>query len=416
MLPRKWFVVAAGFVLAYMAVGFSFTIGALFPDIMEEFDSATAQTIAVQSTNIATSSIICAVSGVVVHRYGLRRAGAMGILLSFLGLSSSYFANGIIYLIMSVGIITGTGASLMYLTAILATGQYFDKKHNAIAVACVLTGVSVGGLTLPMVMLKLTEYYGLQGALLVFSGLCLHCLVVLFAFKEYKSPPTHPDLHENDGGIINDLFQIFKCKVFITLTFAISTSIACIELLVITVVDYSRELGFSKEDGVFVLLLMNISNLFGRLFPGILKQLPNISVLAIPVVHCVVASMTMCLLTLVTSYWQLASLMCLGHFIHGGFYTIIPLSVIRLLPSRLVSLGTGILFSLLGVLEMTLGPAAGAVKDRYDSYHMAYYGAASCIVICSLLFSAIYISMKNPFTTREHTLNSGGETDKEMVT
>lgn len=48
-----------------------------------------------------------AVSGVVVHRYGLRRAGAMGILLSFLGLSSSYFANGIIYLIMSVGIITG---------------------------------------------------------------------------------------------------------------------------------------------------------------------------------------------------------------------------------------------------------------------------------------------------------------------
>ncbi|XP_033758475.1 monocarboxylate transporter 4-like [Pecten maximus] len=117
---RKWIVLAACFFNMLFCAGFPFNMSVLNVELLRVFAESKAQTALVQSVTTGTLNIAGFISGQCVNKYGVRKIGMCGGLLAFLGLTSSYFATGIPYLIVSMGVVTGFGLSLSFVSSVTA--------------------------------------------------------------------------------------------------------------------------------------------------------------------------------------------------------------------------------------------------------------------------------------------------------
>ena len=88
-------------------------------------------------------------------------------------------------LVVLFGIVAGTGLGFMYLTAIVSVGYgyYFGKKRAfATGVAYSASGVSKF-IFPPIAEFLLKHLHGWKGAMKVFGGICLLCILCGLSFK-----------------------------------------------------------------------------------------------------------------------------------------------------------------------------------------------------------------------------------------
>ena len=86
---------------------------------------------------------------------------------------------------------SGTSGGLSFSVGLLVVPAYFDKNKGA-AMAIVLAGVSVGQLSVPLILRVLLDNFGFRGAILIFGGMLANCCVAALCF--------HPvEWHQKDA-------------------------------------------------------------------------------------------------------------------------------------------------------------------------------------------------------------------------
>lgn len=172
-----WVVLFACFFEQLLLVGTHASFGILF----NEFQMAYSSSATIISLSLSVQTIILSLLSLFILSIGSRYLSnrvfvMMGGLTSFAAYMINAFLPDISYLILSQGVLFGLTHAFAQGPSLVILGKYF-KKYRGLATTLANVGASSGIFIFPLVLRKLIDSYGLQGALVIHSGLLLNFLV-----------------------------------------------------------------------------------------------------------------------------------------------------------------------------------------------------------------------------------------------
>lgn len=172
-----WVVLFACFFEQLLLIGTHASFGILF----DEFQMAYSSSATIISLSLSVQTIVLSLLSLFIlsigSRYLSNRVFVMsGGLTSFAAYMINAFLPDISYLILSQGILFGLTHAFAQGPSLVILGKYF-KKYRGLATTLANVGASSGIFIFPLVLRELIDSYGLQGALVIHSGLLLNFLV-----------------------------------------------------------------------------------------------------------------------------------------------------------------------------------------------------------------------------------------------
>ncbi|XP_037278547.2 monocarboxylate transporter 12 isoform X1 [Rhipicephalus microplus] len=169
---RAWLVVAAcccinAFALAVIRSGAIVYVGVANTFRVTREDAAWPLCLATLF-NLAAGPV----SGVLARYFNICRLMRLGCLLASLSVSVSFFATGVPYLSVSLGVLHGCGLSLVALSYAVVNQNV--SQYRALASGISNGGFVLGGILFPPLVQYLFDVYGTRGGLLVFGAVMLN--------------------------------------------------------------------------------------------------------------------------------------------------------------------------------------------------------------------------------------------------
>ncbi len=180
-----WVVLLGAFVAYFIADGWSYSFGLLFPELVWYFAAGKGKTALIGAllygAPLLMSPIVCALTTV----YGCRPIGIAGGALTVASFIISTFATSVDFLCVTTGLLASIGLCMTYIPSLVIVTYYFEKRRG-LATGLAVTGSGLGAIAFPPLMECLFELYSWRGALLITGGICLHIIV---ASALFRSPP-----------------------------------------------------------------------------------------------------------------------------------------------------------------------------------------------------------------------------------
>ncbi|XP_058254595.1 monocarboxylate transporter 9a [Hemibagrus wyckioides] len=183
----SWSIVFVSFMAQLLAYGSPQAVGVLYPQWLSTFQEGKSTTAWVGSTVLGVGLITGPLCSACVDNFGAQPVTIFSGVMVAGGLILSAFSPNIIFLIFSYGIVVGLGCGLVYAATLTITCQYFDKRRG-LALGIVTTGTSVGGFMYASMQNKLIEHYGLDGCLLIVGGLALNLIACAGPMRPLNLP------------------------------------------------------------------------------------------------------------------------------------------------------------------------------------------------------------------------------------
>lgn len=174
--------------------------------------------------------------------------------------------------------------------------NYFDQ-YSGVATGLQFVGWSLSGLLFPKIFSFLEENYGIQGTLLIYSGMAMHCTAFALLVRDppwvsnvSSMPPPAPRQRKTEtnnsaetvhkklhyGSIVNvsippekeklaDFLYLFKRPIFYALVVYCTWADYSLTAVSPTLVDHIMDRGFSKEKAENIIVYTAASELAGRL-------------------------------------------------------------------------------------------------------------------------------------------------------
>ncbi|XP_021330400.2 monocarboxylate transporter 6 [Danio rerio] len=183
-----WVVVAATILVLAMTLAFPSCIGIFYTELQSDFQASNTETSWVPAIMMAVLHACGPICSVLVERCGCRATIIIGGILSGLGMAASSFAQTMVELYITAGIITGMGFSLCFQPSITMVGHYFVRRR-AFANALSSTGTALGLSILPLLANYLLRNFGWRGSFLVLGGVLLNCCVCGAVMRPLAAKP-----------------------------------------------------------------------------------------------------------------------------------------------------------------------------------------------------------------------------------
>ncbi len=354
-----------------------------------------------------------------------------GILIS-LGFIFSMFANSIEYLYFSYGLCVGIGSAFSWSPSIAAMGQYFNTRR-ALANGIAVGGAGIGSLFLPPLMRYILDNYGYKGALLILAGLMLHVSFSAFLLRPTqfygnkntqksliyrpvttvkhmsKSEEARIENTSDDRGETNVCQGNYMCSFFcpgfgsssatassmfrwellknpLFVLFGISAFLffSGFPGLFIIIPAHAQQVGYTKRDAAFLVSIMGIADLIGRVGTGWFADCKIIRTSRI----IVISQMITCLATILSPLIHNYIFLCVTCWINGMFTG----SFMAVIPGLLAeALGVAQLASSMGLIGLFMGcgvfvspPSVGSLRDSTGNWDASFYFTASMLMLSSL--------------------------------
>ncbi|XP_077511770.1 uncharacterized protein LOC144122116 isoform X2 [Amblyomma americanum] len=179
----SWFIAALCFLVNLLFSSFFRCGGLFFTSIMSTYDASRGYAslpLSMYSGFVHVSGLI---AGPLIHWFDVRCVAVLGGLMMAVGCMSSYFANGIPFLVGSLGVVTGIGHGLLFSCVIIAINEYFDKRRG-VALGINMTGATAASFIFPKIFDVLIDEYGLHGTLALTGALLLNIAAVSILFRK----------------------------------------------------------------------------------------------------------------------------------------------------------------------------------------------------------------------------------------
>uniref|UniRef100_L7M4S1 Putative monocarboxylate transporter n=1 Tax=Rhipicephalus pulchellus TaxID=72859 RepID=L7M4S1_RHIPC len=188
----SWAIAVTCFVINFIASGFYRCTGMFFNSIMETFGASRGDASFPVSLYGAFYNVTGLVAGALIQSIGVRCTILLGGIMMSVGFSVSFFATSTLFVVLTVGVITGAGHGIVISCCIVAVTRYFDKRRG-IALGLNLAGPPVTSLVVPKLLEWLLSEYGLRGTLLLL-GACLANVPVLGILL--RDPPWENNIRD----------------------------------------------------------------------------------------------------------------------------------------------------------------------------------------------------------------------------
>ncbi|XP_077998159.1 monocarboxylate transporter 13-like [Glandiceps talaboti] len=431
-----WVVVFASFFNFALTVGSMNSFGVLYVGFLDAFGESKSKTAWVGAIFIAILSWTTSLGVALARRIGHQKTVMLGGFLVFLGLFTSSFANHLVVLFFTYGIITGIGCGLAYVTSIEIVSIYF-KRRLSVAVGIALSGVGAGQFALSLASQYFLNSYGWRGTLLILSALALNICVtgaLMWPLRQEKSPEeqmnetttklTSNEEHGSKDGeyeseknencdeqikpechaikpysekrrnrsecflscisVLIDLSllhePVYWFQIFIAIGQGFSNG-----PIIIHMVRRARDYGLSDAYSALIPAAMGLTQIIARSLWGAIGHIHGLRV-NIPYG----ISMAICgVITIVSTYTrtfagQIVFIVFYG-ISTGGFRVFLPLVVSSFNGAKKIGYGTSLLYQIVGFTALLISPLAGWIRDETGVYDWAFWIAGIAILVAAVL-------------------------------
>ncbi|XP_063405968.1 monocarboxylate transporter 13-like [Mytilus trossulus] len=183
-----WIIALATSLHVFLLVGFAKSFGLFFVQFIDVYGTSSSMT----SVIIAVQTLVTSISSLFVLNIGtkmfsVRSIIIIGAILSSAGYMLNAFSPNITFLVFSHGIIYGLSCAFATGPMFVVLNASFEKRLG-IAYSIAMVGGCIGSFTLPILIQTLLDKYGLQGALLVCSGMHLNNIVAGALIRSPRTP------------------------------------------------------------------------------------------------------------------------------------------------------------------------------------------------------------------------------------
>ncbi|GFY44225.1 monocarboxylate transporter 7 [Trichonephila inaurata madagascariensis] len=191
-----WVIVAATFFIRVIVDGFIYTFGIFYVEFLEYFKCTSGAASLVMSLLVGVCYLVGPIASGLINKYGCRIVSSLGTAVACIGLLLSLPVPRVEYLLITIGLISGTGFGFLYLPTIISVALHFEKKR-ATAMGISMAGSGIGALIFAPLLEWLVFFYSnWTGAMLISTGILLNCFVLSMFYRKFHPPVNNSDQNE----------------------------------------------------------------------------------------------------------------------------------------------------------------------------------------------------------------------------
>ena len=398
-----WYIVGAGCLISVYFSGSVFLgFTAAFEPLANEFGWSYTQISFAASLRGLESGLLVAVAGTLMDRWGPRRILFLGIFISGLGLIllsrisslTMFYAS---FVLVATGMSTATGSLLM-----AAVAKWF-RKQAGLVMGLVASGVSFGGLLLPLVTVIIDTYGWRQAMVIMGLGMWSIPLPLSLLFRHKPEQYGYlPDGEEVRPALDDDHFtppraeevHVGTKEALTSLTFWIIAIASLCHMLTVTpvmthIMPYLSTIDIERSTASLIASALPVLTIVGRVGFGWLGD--RVDKRAIAALAFALTSLGVLLLghTANRQTWVIVAFVI---FFSVGWGGAVPMfsGLLREYFGR-ERLGTivGCAGSVMMVGQIAGPPLAGWIFDNYAYYQPAWYLFAGVMGVATILFYAL---------------------------
>lgn len=393
-----WFVVGATFVALFTAYGTTYTFGVFFRRIVDTFGGSHANISLIFSLQTFVIYAESAVLGFVIDRYDITRLYAIGATLLVAGLIGASQFTSFLGVVVSYGLVSGTGIGILYVIAYTTPIRWFDRRQG-LALGVATAGGGIGILSLPALSSELINLFGWQTAYLVLAAVLAVLLGIAALLiedspqavgvepgKELREEPQPRSDGKSLRAHLSTAYGDILSVGFVLFAVGYMLAYAPIYVLQVHLVEHAAVAEVGAQIGVLAISVWGAMNAVGKLVNGRLAdRFGPTTVVAASSGVVSVAAIVLAFVALPPVFLGLA--VVLG-FSHGGVGALMSVMMASLFDTENFATMFGVAsigFAISGSLFPYLG---GLAFDVFETYIPAFVGvgvlglvAAVCLVL-----------------------------------
>lgn len=281
--------------------------------------------------------------------------------------------------------LSGIGISTIHLVSIVVIERFFPTRLHPVCFAVQGISVNLAGIIYPILITDLLSRYGTHGTFLVLGGLFLNGIAVplvlrnakrsLKEFDRGKNNEETTELNEIDETVLQDGNENIAnentavCPIsslltlpFVLLFFASVICIPPLNMFLGLTLDILVWKEFSIYQGVYALIVINISSIVSKLLPILTQKIKRLSTFVLPITYCAFGILSQVLVLCSSNYTIiLVGVGCVGIALGGVFPAMLIVGV-KLVKSEGWPLASGLLVAAIGLISTILGPLFGKMS------------------------------------------------------
>ncbi|BFZ00217.1 hypothetical protein BsWGS_03256 [Bradybaena similaris] len=374
-----WMVVVAAFFTQFIVCGITYSLGVFHVIFKDMFNATHFDTSWIGSILLYVTALSSVMFRFITSYFGPRVSVILGGLLATAGLGMCFFAQRLLHLYLSLGLLTGLGFGLACTPSIVAIERYFIHQRFQ-ALSIVVAGIGAGIVTFPMLIRVLVDRFAWRGAMLVLSAIALNLCVCGIIMK--------PTPHDKEMRLM-PMLSCFPLRhpIFIGMCLANFFWSFGSTVIYMYLPSYAMKEGTSFETSVFLVSCIGICSFASRIifaFLGPNGTLDDVTSALCPIMLGVVVTGIAPLLFEDYS-GQISYAVLFGYY--SGFWTTFLSQVCReLLGPEYIAMGNGYLSFMIAFGSLAAGPLTGLLlQHENDDFKFVFYLAGSCLLCSSVI-------------------------------
>lgn len=259
------------------------------------------------------------------------------------------------------------------------TAGWFDKKRG-VAFGILFTGSSVGGIVFPILVSRMIAKIGFPWAMRTCGFLILFLLVIAnLTIKPFNPPHPHPVTAKQLAKPLREVDFLFTTAGVFLFSYGFFPPLNYLTVEAINA-------GMSPNLAQYLLSILNVGSLFGRLLAGIFSD--KIGRFNIYSIVCTFSGIWILALWLIdTSDAALIAFALLFGFFSGAYVSLITPMIMAISPIQELGFRTGIVMFCNAVGGLTANPINGAIVAGSSGWiGLKVFSGVFCLAGSALVF------------------------------
>lgn len=320
-------------------------------------------------------SALMPITGLYLDRLGTRRVAAVGGVILGIGYVLSSFANNIILLILSYGVLVGMGVGIVYGIPMAIAARWFPDRQG-LAVGLTIVGFGLSPVVTAPLAKGLIDRYGVKPTLLIL-GIAFAAIIIAIATKLEMPPPGwQPRGWQRDSS--NQARKIQRASLFhrrsfygLWICYTIGTLVGLSAIGISSPVA-EEIVNLDPSLAATSVALFALFNGLSRPLCGWLTDRLQPRYVAVgSYILIAIAAILMMNVGEGQVFTYLVAF-CLFWFCLGGWLALAPAATLALFGSENYPRNYGIVFTAYGIGALLGTLSAGRIRDLFGSYTYAF--------------------------------------------